>query len=269
MYESHFGLTGRPFEETVNPERFVSLPSRQAVLRRLRYGLEHGQGPALLFGAIGTGKTILAQTLARSIGSRFVHMTFPAMPPAELVAYVADELAESLALESAPPLNVSVRRTQSLLATAASRGDRTLLIVDEAHLIEGSATFETLRLFLNFATAGTPDLLLLLVGAPEVLLRLPPALADRLAARCLLNPLTEPESTAYIEGRLAAAGASESLFSREALFALYRASDGLPRRLNRLADLALLIAFAEGRSRADAACIDIAAREAFLEPSAA
>jgi type II secretory pathway predicted ATPase ExeA len=259
LYEAHFGLSDRPFGETVSPAAYVSLPSRESVLRRVRYGLEHGDGPTLIFGPPGTGKTLLARTLAREIGGASAHLVFPALPAPDLLALLVDELGAAGAEDAS--LVTSMRRLRLRLAATAARGERPLLIVDEAHLIDDPATFETLRLLLNFTTQGPPDLALLLIGGPEVLLRLPAGLADRLTARCLLGPLSEEESSAYVLGRLAAAGATASLFDSEALAALHRAAGGLPRRLNRLADLALLIAYAEGHSHPDARMAAIAARE--------
>jgi len=263
LYEDHFGLSPRPFGDSTRPESYVALPSREAALRRLRFGLEHGQGPALLFGPPGSGKTLLARTLARDLGTRCVHLAFPAMPAADLLAFLADELD---APPGDPGLAGSVRRVRRALADSVRGGRRPLLIVDEAHLIDDPTTFEALRLLLNFASDGPPDLSLLLVGGPEVLLQLPPALSDRLTARAALTSLSAEESSAYVLGRLAAANAREPLFDPSGLDELHLAADGLPRRLGRLADLALLVAYAEGRPRADRRIIEIAAREAAFEP---
>jgi MSHA biogenesis protein MshM len=267
MYEEHFGLRPRPFGEPVSSSDPVSLPSRDAIRRRLRYGLEHGQGPALLFGPPGTGKTLLARTLANELGGRSAHLTFPSMPAADLIDYLAEELGAPAPIR--PGLGASIRRLKDALGASASRDERPLLIVDEAHLIDDPATFETLRLLLNFATTGPSDLSLLLVGGPEMLLRLPPALTDRLTARCLLGPLSLAESSLYIQGRLEAAGATEPLFDPTALAELHRFADGLPRRLNRLADLALLIAFAEGKTRPEPRSVIAAAHESTFDALAA
>jgi type II secretory pathway predicted ATPase ExeA len=259
VYETHYGLERRPFSETVSPSAYVALPSHESVLRRLRYALEQGRGPAVLFGLPGSGKTLLARRLVSQLHEPAVHVTFPTLPAAELVAHLAAEFG-NLAV---PPssLNEALRQLRGQLAAMVSQGRRPLLVIDEAHLIDQPATFEALRLLLNFATDGSPDLALLLVGGAEILLDLPPGLADRLTARCLAGPLTETESSRYVLGRLEAAGARSPLFSPAALTALHHAGSGLPRRLNRLADLALLVAYAQDLPIADDHTIAIVARE--------
>jgi type II secretory pathway predicted ATPase ExeA len=261
VYETHYGLIRRPFGETVDPSAYVALPSHEVVLRRLSYALEPSRGPAVLYGPPGSGKTLLARRLASQVGRPVVHVTFPALSAAELVRLVAEELGEL----AAPPASLgdALRHVRDRLAAMAVQGVRPLFVVDEAQAIRDPATFEALRLLLNFATDGSPDLSLLLVGGTEVLFDLPPGLADRVGTRCLVGPLSEPESSAYVLGRIAAArpDSGPALFSSSALAAIHLAADGLPRRLNRLADLSLLVAYARDLSCVDEDTIAIAARE--------
>lgn len=268
MYLDHFGLTALPFAESTAPEPLVPLSTRDAARRRLRYGLEQGQGPVLLFGPSGSGKTVVAASLARELGGRTIHLSYPTMPAPQFLAFLADELdgLHRVSSVEAPGLHATLRRLRTQLAGPASRGKPVLLIVDEAQLIDDPGTFEALRLLQNFSSAGPPDLRLMIVGAPEVLLNLPPSLADRLTARYALGPMTEEESAAYVFGRLNWSGARTTLFDDEQLRTLHLHAEGLPRRLNRLADLALLMAFAEGLDRPDAHCIETAVRDASPDP---
>jgi type II secretory pathway predicted ATPase ExeA len=267
VYEEHFGLNSRPFGETTSPASYVALPSRDTALRRLHYGLEHGHGPALLFGPPGSGKSLIARRVASDLGIEPVHFAFPALPAADLLIWLSEELGSLPG--AAASMAAALRRLRSQLTALAATGHRPLLIVDEAQLIDDPAFFETLRVLLNFTSSGPPDLAMLLVGTAELVLQLPASLADRLTARCLLGPLTETESSQYVLGKLVAAGATTPLFSEAALAVLHRAALGLPRRLNLLADLALLIAYAEGHPQADPRAVGIAAREFNLDSLAA
>lgn len=259
MYEAHYGLNERPFGETTSTAAYVTLPSRDAIVRRLHYALMHDAGPAMLVGPSGSGKTIVARRMATELSTLPVHLVFPALSPAELLAYLAHEFGQTAHADPAPHL--ALRYLRDRFAAMARNGDQPLVIVDDAHLIRDMATFDVLRLLLNFNSTERPDLALLLVGGPELMLDLPVGLADRLATRSVLTPFSEEESATYIVGRLGNIDAREHLFTRGALASLHQAADGLPRRLNRLADLALLIAYAQDRTRVDDSVVQIAARE--------
>ena len=273
LYESQYGLRTAPFRETVDPSAYLALPSRESALRRLRFGLERGGGPVLAFGPSGVGKSILARKLGQLPGWRSHVCTFPALPAADLLS----ELAESFAIDGigrwvgprSTGQGASLRRVRDALAESARRGVRRLLIVDDAHLISDPETFEALRLLLNYAEDGTPDLGLVLVAATELVVRMPVEIEGRLAARVLIGALDLEESASYLEGRLRSAGAVSTLFDPEASTLLASLSEGVPRRLNRLADLSLVIAHARRQPRADAEIVALAARELALDGLAA
>jgi type II secretory pathway predicted ATPase ExeA len=266
MYESHFGLQACPFAETIRPSAFVPLPSREAALRRLRYGLERGGGPAVVVGPLGTGKTIVARTLARDLARPTIHARFPLMSAPEMLAFLAEEWHAPEA--AGPGVAGSIRRIGNVLASFESRGERPLLIVDDAHLITDGALFDHLRLLLNLHDENAPGLGLVLVGEPELLAVVPASLLERASTLVAIDALTEDESNAYILGRLQFAGASAPLFDAATLAMLYRSADGSPRRLNRLADLTLMIAYAQ---EADPSphTVEVAAREIGCDPVAA
>ena len=94
MYESYWQLDQKPFENTADPRFYFPGETHQAALLKLRYAVENRRGGALLCGAAGTGKTFILSMLRESLGESytpFIHLVYPQMSPAELLAYLADE----------------------------------------------------------------------------------------------------------------------------------------------------------------------------------
>ena len=268
MYETYWKLTHKPFENGADAQAYYPAESHQAALLKLRYVIENQHGAALLGGGFGVGKTLLVRLLAEQLPDRhkpLVHLTYPQMPADELLAFLAAELGAPAA-SAAPTVADSVQRIHQRLAGAAREGRRAVVAIDDAQLLEGRRTFEALRLLLNFEVDGRPALTLLLVGQPSLLPALGrmPQLDERLGAKCLLRPFSIEETVSYVQHRLAAAGARDSIFDDAALELLYDLTLGVPRRINRLCDLALLIGFADERSTIGAAQIEGVAQELSL-----
>ena len=168
----------------------------------------------------------------------------------QLLAFLADELAGSPSAAGDLSTDSSIRRIQSMLAENARAGRHAVIAIDEAHLLYDMGTLETMRLLLNFETDQRPGLTLLLVGQPPLLASLDrmPGLEERLGVKCLLRPFSEDDTISYVSHRLTAAGSSQMIFDDSALKAIHTLSQGIPRRINRLCDLALLVGFADEHS---------------------
>lgn len=264
MYESHWQLEARPFENYAAERFYYPCDSHQGALLKLRYVVENRRGGAILTGEAGLGKTLLVRALKNQVPADvgpFVHLLFPHMPADQLLSYLAGELGCDA--EHGMSIQQSVRLITDVLGRNTREGRHALLAIDEAHLLEANGSLEVVRLLLNLETEGRPDLTLLLVGQTTLLAAVDrhPQLEERLSVKCLLRPLTQTETFAYVQHRLSVAGATQPVFDERALETIHHLSLGVPRRINRLADLALLIGYAEELSQIGASQIEAVAEE--------
>ena len=239
-------------------------PSR--ALLKLRYVIESGRSAALLTGGTGLGKSMLISTLRRQLIDScpaFAQVVLPQMPTREMLAYIANELGAPVIDPATLSIEESLRRIQCLLADVAKSGKRAVLAIDEAHLLTDSHSLETIRLLLNLCDSGAAPLTILLVGQTSLLPALDrqPSLEERLSVKVLLRPFTVEETTSYVMHRLTGAKARREIFTTEALAKIHDLTGGNPRRINRLCDLVLLIAFAEQRPRIDAEQVEQVSEE--------
>ncbi|MBN2475863.1 MAG: AAA family ATPase [Pirellulales bacterium] len=266
MYESYWQLQQKPFENSADPRFYYPGESHQAALLKLRYAVENRLGGALLAGVSGSGKTLVVNMLRDVLGEQcapFLHLVFPQMSTPELLAYLAGELSGADGGPQQHDTAQSIRRIGRFLRENTRSRRHAVVVVDEAHLIESAETLEALRLLLNFEAGGRPNLTLLLAGQTGLLPTLDrmPQLEERLGVKCLTRPFSEQETAAYVSHRLKVAGAVREIFEPDALPVLHALTNGVPRRINRLCDLSLLIGFAEERSTITAAHFESVSQE--------
>ena len=213
MYESYWQLDEKPFENCADPRFYYPGESPQAALLKLRYAVENRRGGALLTGASGTGKTLIVAMLRRMLGENhapFVHLVFPQMSTADLLAYLADELDGSPGNSENGSVQTSIRRIERFLGDNTGKGRHAVITIDEAHLITSAETWEAIRLLMNFEVERRPALSLLISGQTALLPMLDrmPQLDQRLGVKCLMRPFTVEETAAYATHRLKTAGAA-------------------------------------------------------------
>ena len=245
-YTEHWGFQEMPFQNTPNPKYYFPSPNHEEALQRLLYGIEARKGAVILTGEIGCGKTLLSRTLMDHLAEEKYDTALIADPSFE-DAQLFREVLYQLGIDSAGSELDLHHRLNDRLLDNLKRGVDTVLIIDEAQVIRDDQMFEKLRLLLNFQLNDRFLLTLVLLGQPELRTRLQrlDQFYQRVAIRYHLGPFSEAEVASYIRFRLAVAGCKREIFTRDACSLIFRACGGIPRKVNTLCDLCLLLSSME------------------------
>lgn len=248
MYLQFYGLNDIPFRLSPDPKYLFRTESMVEALANLQYGIETGKGLIAITGEVGTGKTTTLRTNLKSLDHRVLcaYIFNPLLSTEEFL----DTLLSEFKLRPQPSKSAMLRSLGYLLLSRHMKGLRTVLVIDEAHLLPAHL-LEEIRLLSNFETNREKLLQIILCGQPELLdvLEQPELrqLKQRITLRCAIEPMSIHQTYAYIRWRLAVAGSNtEELFEPDAVALIHEASTGIPRTINNICDNALLIGFSEG-----------------------
>jgi len=278
MYQSHWGLHSRPFDSRPEASFYYPSESHQAALLKMHYAIESRRSVAVLCGEPGLGKSMLLDAVFSQLPEFIaptVRVVYPAMPPEQLLRYIARQIAPQESSETFGGVGHSIETIERILRHNVSDNQHAVIAIDEAHLLEQCGSLEPIRLLLNLATElaeAESALTLVLSGSPILLSHLArhTALEDRVAVRCVLDRFSGQETAAYIQHRLATAGWNKpSMFDGGAISLIQELTLGVPRRINRLCDLALMVAYAQDKPRIDATTIENANSELTSRSTAA
>ena len=261
MYDDHYGLSGRPFALTPDPKFWFDTATHRKAMAYLGYGLSQGEGFIVITGDVGAGKTTLVGHLMATIDRERLHvikLVSSQVDGDDLLRIVATGLGVETAGLTKAQLLVAIERG---LHSIARSGRRTLLIVDEAQALHTGA-LEELRMLSNFQAGGHALLQIFLLGQPEFRAALHGSdrleqLRQRVIAMHHLDPMGAEEVEPYVLHRMSLVGWNgRPKFTPDAFAALYRGSDGVPRRLNQLAGRVLLYGAIEQIDVIDAKVVD-------------
>lgn len=247
MYQPYWGLKEKPFENTPNPRYLYYSQKHEEGLARLNYAISERKGAALMTGEFGSGKTVLSRALEELLDNskyKMVFITNSQLPAFDFLIGIAKQLG----LEKTPERKVELLdQINEMLRRNMNIGKDTVIVIDEAQLIESREVFEELRLLLNFQLNDRFLLTLILLGQPELRERVNtiPQLKQRMAVRYHLSGLSAEETKNYILHRLKIAGREQPAFKEEVIPLIHEYAKGLPRDINNLCDMSLFVGYAK------------------------
>jgi len=259
MFLEFFGFREQPFGVTPDPRFLYLSPAHREALASLYYGIESGRGFLALIAKPGMGKTTLLFHLLEKFrhNARTAFLFQTQCSSREFMRFLLAELG----VESHDQDFVRMHEEfNKMLLQEARAGRRFVIVVDEAQNLD-SSVLETVRLLSDFETPRAKLLQIILSGQPE--------LADKLASRHMaqlkqrvsllnrLTPLSVEETCKYIHHRLRVAGyAGPPLFTAEALLAIARFTEGIPRNINNFCFNLLSLSCAVRKRVADLALVE-------------
>ncbi|HEX7953472.1 MAG TPA: AAA family ATPase [Burkholderiales bacterium] len=250
MYYEYFGLTHAPFKITPDTDVFFEGGNRGAILEALIYAITHGEGIIKVTGEVGSGKTMLCRVLQTRLPANVetVYLANPSVSPEEILHAIAFEMQLNVP-KDATRLEV-MHVLNDYLVERHAQQRQVVVFVEESQGMPIS-TLEEIRFLSNLETQHHKLLQIVLFGQPELDENLRQQnirqLRERITHSFNLMPLDPEDAQAYLAFRLQAAGyRGPDLFNKRVVAYMTKACDGLTRRLNLVADKAMLAAFAEG-----------------------
>jgi type II secretory pathway predicted ATPase ExeA len=257
MYLSHYNLNEKPFLISTDP-RFLWLgENHREALATLKYGILYNDGYVLITGNVGTGKTTLANALIHSLGNQIItaKVADPGVEIPDFFKIIANAYGINEDFNSKGSF---LSHFNTFLQQSFAEGKKVVIIIDEAQVMNREL-LEEVRHLSNIEENGTRILNLVFVGQNEfndILLEdANRALRQRITISYDIAPLTEDETRDYIWHRLEVAGSKSNIFSADAIHEIFLFSNGIPRLINVICDLALLSGYLDNSDTIEAQII--------------
>ena len=266
MYLNFYGLKEKPFQLLPDPSYFFLSSKHKTALNYLEYGILNNVGFIVITGEIGSGKTTLIKKFLSQLEKKIITAVISNtnVESKEFLQMLLQELGIEYSKEEtkADLLN---HLHHFLIEKYASR-QQVVLIVDEAQNLP-SAVLEEIRMISNLQTEKEFLIQIILVGQPPLREKLLHPSLEQFLQRVSLSyhlfPLNEQETKDYIKHRLKLAGARYPIFSEEALKAVFKHSQGVPRIINTLCEAALVYGFADEKREIGAEIIETIIEELY------
>lgn len=255
MYRYFYGINDFPFGACPDPRFLYKMPHVQEALACLQYGIASRRGFVVMTGEVGTGKTTLLKSVLSSFTDRRVSTAFVFNPRLDVMDFLEFVLAD-FGIPANGRAKQGLQQSKSAMLMQLNRwlidrfrnGELCAIVVDEAQNLSWEL-LEEIRLLTNLETNSEKLVQIVLSGQPELeeKLRDPSVrqLRQRISLWCRTRPLSSEETNAYISNRLRIVGATQAVFSPEAIQLVYHYSKGIPRLINLICEHSMISAYVE------------------------
>jgi type II secretory pathway predicted ATPase ExeA len=246
-YTEYFNLEREPFSNAPNDKFFFNSDQHNQALLRLMYAVDSNKGLAVLVGGAGTGKTTLARRMLDDLTldkyeSSLLVMIHSGITPEWILSRIALQLG--VKSPDSDPLKI-LKQLYERLLQIHKEGRKAVVLIDEAQMLQSRELMEEFRGLLNLEIPGKKLLNVVFFGLPELeqTMKLDEPLAQRVAVKFTLKPLSVETTHGYIAHRLNIAGTDAALFEESAIDSIHMHAGGVPRLINTIADNALFETF--------------------------
>jgi type II secretory pathway predicted ATPase ExeA len=248
MYLSHFEFQEKPFKISTDPKFLWLGEKHKEALATLLYGILYNDGFVVVTGDVGTGKTTLASALMAELAGKVVavKVPFPDFESLDFFKLISSAYGIGGEFQTKGSFFTLF---ESFLRRSASSGKKVVLIIDEAQRLTSEHLKELLHLS-NIEENGARLLNVVFVGQNEfngiLLEEANRPLRQRITITYNLSALSPEETGQYVAHRLRVAKGKEEVFPPEAIEEVFSFSGGIPRLINVVCDLALLLTYFGG-----------------------
>jgi len=272
-YIEFYELQEEPFSNAPVATKFYFNSSQHSqALIRMMHAVDAMKGLAVVVGDIGSGKTTLARRMLDQLPEEEYEAALLVIIHSAITAdWLLKRIATLLGIRDSSGDKLSLLTLiYERLKEIYDKGKKTVVLVDEAQMLQTRELMEEFRGLLNLEVPSSKLITFVFFGLPEIEehLRLDEPLNQRVSTKYILKPLSGDSTESYIKHRLHVAGSKRMLFSKEAVESIYRYSKGIPRLINTLCDNGLFEGFLLKKELVGEAIINNIARDLRFEPSA-
>jgi type II secretory pathway predicted ATPase ExeA len=268
-YLEFYELSQEPFSNAPVSRFYYSSAQHAQALMRLTHAVSGMKGLAVLVGDIGAGKTTLARRMLDSLPEEEYEAALMVIIHSGITAsWLLQRIALQLGVENPAQEKLALlSQLYQRLVRIYEQGKKAVVLIDEAQMLATREIMEEFRGLLNLEVPERKLLSFVFFGLPEIEdnLRLDPPLAQRVALKYRLEPLSAEATEAYVRHRLRLAGAPRVPFTQAAMARVHAQSRGTPRLINTLCDNALFEGFVARTKEVDDRLVDRVARDLGIE----